>query len=193
MRVYKNFNPQSAKTLQQRFDEKVNKDGPIPAINPALGPCEEWIGSCSVYGYGILNIGDKDANGKYKGKLVGAHRIAWFLEYGEWPKKGCALHHCDNPKCVRISHLFNGNRPINNEDRKEKDGYKTQPKGEQTYNHIFTEAQVQEILDTCVPGKGSPTSYTALGKKFGTTYHAVRLAHLGINWPHMRKSSVDSP
>lgn len=193
MRVYKNFNPQSAKTLQQRFDEKINKDGQIPIKYPELGHCEEWVGSCDVFGYGTLNIGTRDENGKYKSKLIKAHRLAWFLAHGEWPKRGCALHRCDNPKCVRISHLFDGNRPDNNADRKEKDGYKTHPKGEMTYNHILTEAQVQEILDTCIPGKGSSTSYTALGKKFGTTYHAVRLAHLGINWPHMKKSSVDRP
>ncbi len=183
-----NFNPQSAKSLRERFNEKVNRDGPIPPHKPELGPCEVWTGSHDVFGYGTLNIGDRDADGKYKPKLVKAHRLAWFLEHGVWPARGCALHRCDNPECVRISHLFNGNRPDNNDDRLQKDGYATQAKGERVFNHKLTEAQVREIRAICVPGiawHASANSYSDLARKYGVTYSAIRLVVLRKNWKHV--------
>jgi hypothetical protein len=81
-----------------RFWAKVNKDGPIPTHCPELGACWIWTASCNVKGYGKLNV---------NGKHMAAHRIAFFLEHGRCPTP-CGLHRCDNPLCVRPSHIREG-------------------------------------------------------------------------------------
>jgi hypothetical protein len=48
------------------------------------------------------------------GKPVSAHRFSLFLEIG--PYKGLACHSCDNPSCVRGSHLFAGSQQDNMDD-----------------------------------------------------------------------------
>src|SRR5208337_2500375 len=85
-------------SLEERFWLKVNKQGPAPsteAVNafPEIAGllCWEWKASTRM-GYGSLWV---DADN------VGAHRIAWFLAHGTWPKD-CCLHKCDNRLCVRL-------------------------------------------------------------------------------------------
>lgn len=78
-------------TLEERFWSKVQKqegDG-----------CWIWIGSKDGSGYGQLHL-DR--------KRVLAHRIGWQLENGPIPEGMDILHNCDNPPCVRSSHLRTG-------------------------------------------------------------------------------------
>jgi len=78
-----------------RFWAKVNKDGPVPAARPELGPCWLWTATKSV-GYGNFNIG---------GKIIKAHRVAWEIENGPIPDGIQVDHRCLNRPCVRPSHL----------------------------------------------------------------------------------------
>jgi len=84
---------------EQRFWAKVNK-------LPGEDACWIWTARNEANRYGIF---------KFKGKMVLAHRFAWFLETGKWPDP-CALHSCDNCHCVRFSHLFEGTQPDNIKD-----------------------------------------------------------------------------
>jgi hypothetical protein len=54
------------------------------------------------------------------GSTVEAHRLAWESAEGPIPKGIHVLHRCDNPGCVRPSHLFLGTNADNIEDRKSK-------------------------------------------------------------------------
>src|SRR5580704_1050029 len=77
--------------LAERFWRSVDKDGPVPAHVPDIGPCWQWVLSVDRKGYG--QIGDA-------GKLKRAHRVAFFLTHGRWPTP-MAMHRCDNPRCVK--------------------------------------------------------------------------------------------
>lgn len=91
--------PKTNLTVAQRFWAKVNQNGPSQPHCLEIGNCWEWTASTTVSGgYGQLSV---------DGKPVRANRLAWFLETGEWPVLQ-VLHKCDNPPCVRFSHLFQG-------------------------------------------------------------------------------------
>lgn len=47
------------------------------------------------------------------GERVYAHRFAWELEHGQIPAGLTILHGCDNPRCVRVSHLSLGTQGEN--------------------------------------------------------------------------------
>ena len=59
-------------------------------------------------------MGDGGGNTEY------AHRLGWKIQNGELPDGANVLHRCDNPPCVRGSHLFLGTIADNNADMKAK-------------------------------------------------------------------------
>ncbi len=97
-----------------RFWAKVNREGPIPAHVARLGPCWLWTAS-TIRGYGQFKVYDN----RHQPVESYAHRASWWLAHGE-PPTACVLHHCDNPLCVRPSHLFLGSRQDNLDDARHK-------------------------------------------------------------------------
>jgi hypothetical protein len=82
--------------LETRFAEK---------LADAESGCLEWQGRKNKHGYGIFCIGHTEK--------VLAHRFAWQMMRGEIPKGLNVLHRCDNPKCVKLDHLFVGTQADN--------------------------------------------------------------------------------
>ncbi len=67
--------------------------------------CWLWTGSVNNDGYGAF---------RFKGPGRRATHVAWFLEHKEWPPAGFSVcHTCDEPRCVRVSHLFLGTHSDN--------------------------------------------------------------------------------
>lgn len=105
------------------------------------GSCEEWPGCKTRKNYGTR---------RYKGRLWRAHRAAWDELVGPIPDGMWVLHRCDNPPCIRISHLFLGTAKDNKDDcvRKGREGRA----GGRPPNRLTT-AQVAEIRSRYVRGR----------------------------------------
>lgn len=81
--------------------------------------CWEWDGWRSPKGYGRFVRSDDGRKYYY------AHRVALFLKIGVEVGLGHALHHCDNPPCVRPDHLYLGSAEDNVRDRRARTGWPT--------------------------------------------------------------------
>jgi hypothetical protein len=80
----------------------------IARVDLAFGDaCWEWNGHRNDRGYGLI---------WHNGRHVRAHRVALILALGSIPDGLLVLHHCDNPSCVRPSHLFVGTQADNMRD-----------------------------------------------------------------------------
>lgn len=111
----------------ERFWSKVDKNGPLPEHLSELGQCWVWTGSLTC-GYGQFY---------FRGKPARSSRISWIIENGFVTDDLHVLHHCDVPRCVRPSHLFQGTNKDNIHDRM------TKGRGYRKLNPVV----VQEILN----------------------------------------------
>ncbi len=104
-------NPRHLKggTLADRLEAQIDKNGPIPAACPELGPCWVWTGY-TLKRYGRLRT-------KRGTPWVFAHRLAYMTAHGvDLPKEVLVLHHCDNPPCCNPAHLRPGTNAENHRD-----------------------------------------------------------------------------
>lgn len=81
-----------------------------------MTPCKEWVGARDKDGYG-LGRADPDR------KMRRMHRVEWERHNGSIPNGMMVCHHCDNPPCLEITHLFLGTAADNTEDMMAKGRY----------------------------------------------------------------------
>ena len=139
--------------LAERFWAKVKK---------RKSGCWEWTSPASS-GYGSMYVRANE-HPSQTSHTVGAHRVSWFLHTGKWPTKPI-LHTCDNPPCVRPSHLYEETNQDNMRDRA-----------------ILTKAKVRVIRRSRLTNK-------ALAKKFGVSKGTVQQARTGVTWSDIKKPS----
>ena len=144
------------KTVEERFWSKVKKGA----------ECWEWTGAVNKRnkGYGRLDI---------NGKQVRAHRLSYEIHYGPIPKGMEVCHICDNPPCVRPSHLFIGTHKDNMID--------AGAKGSLSHHTPIklTETQVRAILkDTRI--------LKEIAKDYSVTPSLVSKIKRGVVWKHVR-------
>lgn len=71
------------------------------------GGCFVWPHSRQSKGYGQIWRDGKNAL---------AHRVAYEIAYGPIPDGLWVLHHCDNPPCINLRHLYLGTPSDNSRD-----------------------------------------------------------------------------
>lgn len=98
-------------TPEARFFAKVDKNGPVPAHYPELGPCWIWTAATTPAGYGQI---------VWNRKLWIASRFAYAYFIALFPEHLDVRHKCDNPPCVNPDHLILGTRLENMLDMKER-------------------------------------------------------------------------
>jgi hypothetical protein len=85
-------------STEERFWTKVNKNGPVPAACPHLGPCWCWTAGLDAYGYGQFKPTGSRQNLK-------AHRFAYELLVGPIPEGLTIDHLCRIQRCVNPAHM----------------------------------------------------------------------------------------
>lgn len=94
--------------LDVRFWSKVDK---TPGLG--IGDCWEWRSTVDYHGYGTFKYSAEVGN-------VLAHRLSYALAmsipFEDLPSNTLILHRCDNPLCLRDSHLWEGTQKDNIQD-----------------------------------------------------------------------------
>ena len=104
--------------------------------------------------------------------------------YGTDPGELVVCHSCDNPSCVRPSHLWTGTNRDNTNDKVAKG---RQNKGDTNGAHVLTEAQVLEIYDAIRRGE----RFISLARRFNIGTTAVSYIARGKSWKHLDIDRVD--
>lgn len=93
-------------TAEERFWEKVDKNGPPPYEHPELGQCWLWTAGINKgTGYGSF--------ARRHGEGIDAHRFSYELARGSIPEKHDVHHVCLRRACVNPAHLEAVTRSVN--------------------------------------------------------------------------------
>jgi hypothetical protein len=134
-----------------------------------VGSCLEWCGAKDKNGYGKLTI-------EYK--TVRAHRAAYLWSRGTIPIGFCILHKCDNPPCVRPSHLYIGTLSDNTNDAYKRG--RLSKRGEKHHLARLTESSVRKIKKQ--KGKGSVWD---VAESYGVSHWTIYDVWRGRSWSHV--------
>ncbi len=135
--------------LHKRFWAKVIK----------TKSCWNWRGSLHR-GRGQINI-----NGKPRFAAI----VSWEIAYGPVPKQMKVCHKCDNPRCVRPSHLFLGTQKDNIHDAIAKGRLKNPPvrRGEENATAKLNWNIVREIR------ANKTDTLSAMAKRYGVSIATI--------------------
>ena len=159
-------------SLAERFWSKVNKNGPVPEQTPELGQCWVWTATTNEHGYGVMR-----PEGQRTGPPVKAHRVSLELD-GRPPGDKFALHACDNPPCVRPSHLRVGTHTENMYDRALRERTN---RGVRNGQAILTDQAVVEIRARRAAGEPRKV----LAREFDVSGTTITHVCAGTTWRHV--------
>jgi len=152
----------SLETLKDRFYSKVKK----------TYSCWNWIGGK-----------DKNNCGKFliNRKTYRANRASWQIHKSKIPENLFVLHKCDNPSCVRPSHLFLGTQKDNMRDMVLK-GRTVNQRGENNRRAKLTEDKVRKIRELYAK---RTVNQKVLAKLFNISYQHISNIVNKKRWKHI--------
>ena len=104
-----------------------------------MSECDEWEGTLNTAGYGRLYVGRVEGRATY----IYAHRLMWMQTYGHLEPSQVVCHKCDNPKCIRLEHLFVGTQADNLRDMASKGRHWAQRVTKCPHGHEYTAANTR--------------------------------------------------
>lgn len=135
--------------------------------------CVEWTAGDDGKGYGAVWIGGPGR------KAERSHRLALLVAVGSPPPgRPCALHACDNRRCVNPAHLRWGTNEENVRDRASR---ARSAIGERVGNAKLTTDQVREIDRRLTDGHRQ----IDIAADFGVSSRCVRGILTGRSWSHL--------
>ena len=141
-----------------RFWDKVDKSG----------DCWEW------------RAGKEGDYGRFwdGSRMVLAHRFAFELAHGYLPE--VVRHRCDNPGCVRPSHLMGGTQADNIRDCIDRGRFTAvvPRSGERSASSKLTGPQVVEIRERLSSGE----THRSIAADYGVCRATVSQINRGANW-----------
>lgn len=124
---------------------------------------------------------------KLDGLMRKAHRVAYFLNTGEWPP--VVMHKCDNPICVNPNHLVGGTQYDNVQDCIAKGRAKFPPPGAhpcvkvgaRSNRALLTDVQVRNIRLALMNG----IKVRDLSALFDVSLSTIYAIKSGRNWSYL--------
>jgi hypothetical protein len=161
----------SMSALEHRFWAKVQ-------IVDDDNSCWEWTAARHPDGYGHFQM---TPPGEEVNRAVNASRVVLMFQTGAMPVVAC--HTCDNPPCVRPSHLYDGNWATNGADKAARGRArgKTNQRGESNDSAVLTDAIVIEARQRARAGEGVKAIAQALSVGRATINYAI----IGTTWSHL--------
>lgn len=123
-------------------------------------------------GYGLIQV---------ENRACLAHRVAWADTHGPVPDGLCVCHHCDNPKCINVEHLFLGTRGENTADMVAK-GRQRGAVGGRNFFAVLTDDQAQHIKIIVATGV---VRRRAVAAAFGVSTATIDAIRTGRHWKHV--------
>lgn len=168
--------------ITERFWASVDKNGPVCAHRPELGPCWMWTGVIHN-GYGQFHAGPILG-------LVRVHRFSYEREVGPIPEGLEVRHECDTPPCVRPDHLGPGSHADNMRDVAKRGRWQINGRrrlkeharrGDDHPYSIVTSDQVAAMRRRYEAGE----TIKGLAKEYGMKYQGAYQIIRRVNWKHI--------
>lgn len=135
-----------------------------------MSECIDWQGAKDPNGYGRLTI---------QGHQLYAHRWTWEQAFGPIADGLEICHHCDNPSCINLDHLFVGTHADNMADCKRKGRARGGgARGAAQHLAKLTDDIVREI-------RASDASQAELAERYGVSQGTISNIVLRKTWRHV--------
>ncbi len=139
--------------------------------------CWHWLGE-------KMGAGLTYGRFRFSGKKYYAHRLAYYLHYGEDPGSHFVCHSCDNPICCNPHHLWLGTNSENGHDKIRKG---RNPKGSAHGHSVLTEEKVSQIVKLL---EGSRLTFSEIGAIYGVSVEAISSIRTGHTWKHITGGKI---
>lgn len=128
--------------------------------------CWEWTAGKNARGYGTFYL---------EGQTRAAHRVAYQMVNGDLSSELMILHACDNPPCVRPSHLSQGTHIDNVRERQMRN---REPQGSMKPGAKLSEQAVRECRQRHLSGE----TVKSLADEYSVNRSTMSRAVRGIKW-----------